>query len=368
MSIILAQKAIQVVLQVGLKQLQTNIEMRNIFLENFSEFNATFRQFDQYASQYNIKLENFIEPIEEIDKFIKNTEFDVKLGYPRLNATLPEICIVLGNDDEGSGIIGDIADETRDEGGHQKIVWNSDKQKTLSIHLSDNNPDRVEILHNLLDYILVTHRTLLTQMGLNGCKYSASDIRPSPEGLQSGVFLFERVVSVSCEVFQTYKTGFYGYSPMPTEVAMSSELTEENDVNVDDLEDEIEIPSTPPEQDESGLYIVGDQIPTDTSMEMLFRGSTANATLDETIVKSLEVSTFDQTVVGEFMFDCDNAYIVFAYPKTLGELTFEIGGSSANFFRQDMIITNSNGDDVDYYVYRSEIQYTGTKVVTTTKV
>ena len=367
MSIILQQKAIQAVLLVGLKQIQKNTEIRNTFLANYSDFDATFRQFKDYALSYNIPLENCAEPIEEIQKFIKATEFNVKLGYPRLNAMMPEICIVLGNENEGSGVIGDIADETRDESGNQKIKWNSDKQKSLSIHIVDNNPDSVDILHSILDYILVTHRTLLTQMGLADCRFDASDVHPNQEGLQSGVFLFERVITVACEVFQTYETSFYGYSPMPTQVAISSELIEEDDVDVDDLEEEVEVETTPPKKD-GEFCIIGDQIPKDTSMEMLFRGTTVESVITENIVTKLEVSTFEQQIVGEFVFEAAASFIVFAYPKILGELTFEIEGNIVNFYRQDMIIDNSSGNPVDYFVYRSELTYTGTKVVKTIKV
>lgn len=367
MSIALAQKALQAVLIVGLKQIQGNSEIRRMFLDNFSDFDATFRQFNSYANLYNVAIENFIEPINEIEKFIGSTEFIVKQGYPRLNAQLPEICIVLGNDSEGSGSVGNIANETRDDLGNQKVEWLSDKQKSLNIHIVDMNPDSVEILHNIIDYILVTHRTLLAQMGLNGCHFDASDIHPNPEGLQSGIFLFERIITVNCEVYQTYKTSFYGHSPMPIQVVMSSELIEENDVDVDVLEEEAEVTITPPENI-GDIYMIGDQVSKNTHDNFLFRGATAESSMSEAIITSLAIATFEQQIEGEWILDAFNEYIVFAYPKSLGEIIFKIGGTLATFYRQEINITNENDEVIIYFVYRSESLYNGTKTLTTIKI
>jgi len=242
MGIILGQKAIQAVIEVELKKLQSNTTYLDSFLENFSEFNASFMGFLAEAASLGISVNNFIEPKEEIRTWLLTQDFRVILGYPREHKGITEINIVLGDDREGEGLLGGLGEELRDDGDPDKdsysAAWATQKSKTINIHITDNNPNSVEIVYQILDYILVIKRLNLEQMGLRMCHYSAGDIRPNPEMLSSGNFLFERVISVNCETIGTYQTAYWSTSPMPNDVAMTSEDQTEDDHTVINLGEE----------------------------------------------------------------------------------------------------------------------------------
>lgn len=366
MTIILAQKALQAVLRVGLTQLKIDVEARNLFLKNFDQFDATFKKFNEYAALNNIPIDNFIEPVEEINTFIKKYEVDVKLGFPRTHATMPELTLSLGADGEGGGSIGDIAKETRDEFGRMKVFYSSDKHRTISIHIVDTNPDALEILYQLVDFVLITHRMLLTQMGLNNCRFDAGDVHPNQEGLESGVFLFERIISVTSDVYQEYEAPFYGFTPLPSEVVMGSTLESEPDVDPADLEEEVIVEETPMITEEDGLYTIGDQIPINKELNLLYRGADVAITPTVPVVESLAIKTFDQAIEGDFIFESNSAndYAYFVYPKSLGEVIFKDANENAvPFLRVDLVI-----ETIDYHVYRSTSVFSGTLILTITKI
>lgn len=239
MSIVLGQKAVQAVIEVELKKLQTNTVYLDSFLDNFNDFSANFMDFINEAATLGISVENFIEPKAEIKTWILAQNFNVKLGYPREHERLPEINIVLGQDGEADGFLGGLGEEFRDDSDPDKdsyqAGWATHKQKTINVHITDNNPNSVEIMYQVLDYILVIKRLTLEQLGLKMAHYDAGDIRPNPEMLQAGQFIFERVISINCETISTYKTAFWDVSPMPNDAAMTSEDKDEDDLENIDL-------------------------------------------------------------------------------------------------------------------------------------
>lgn len=60
-------------------------------------------------------------------------------------------------------------------------------------------------------------------------------------------------------------------------------------------------------------------------------------------------------------------YIIFAYPKRLGTVTFWVGGFEGGFQAPETVsVTNANGFTEDYYIYRSDNKNLGETEVTTT--
>jgi len=227
MSIVFGQKAILGILQTDMKRLRMDVNFRKCFLDNYTEYSATFMQFVDEAAAAGIVLENFVEPRAEVEEWIMNTELTFSLGFPRDHKYIPAIGITLGEDTEEEGYLGGVAHESRDDSEPDEDTyythWGTDKARTYQVHLIDENPNAVEILHQIVDFILVSRRVLLEQMGLKLCRFSAGDIRPQPEMLEAGQFVFERVVSVNCRVIMSYKYRFFDVSPIPNTVFMASD-------------------------------------------------------------------------------------------------------------------------------------------------
>jgi hypothetical protein len=60
-------------------------------------------------------------------------------------------------------------------------------------------------------------------------------------------------------------------------------------------------------------------------------------------------------------------YIIFAYPKRLGTVTFTVGGFEGGFEAPETVsVENASGYEEDYFVYRSTNSNLGSTTVTTT--
>jgi hypothetical protein len=77
--------------------------------------------------------------------------------------------------------------------------------------------------------------------------------------------------------------------------------------------------------------------------------------------------TNDNTQVWDAVTAGANDYLLFAFPKRLGTVTFWVGGFEGGFEAAETVsVTNSNGWTEDYYAWRSTNKGLGETVVTTT--
>lgn len=106
------------------------------------------------------------------------------------------------------------------------------------------------------------------------------------------------------------------------------------------------------------------------TINQLYYGKTSTTdSYDEADVEGLANSeiTNDNTQTWDAVTTGSGEYMLFAFPKRLGTVTFWVGGFSGGFQDPETVsVTNSNGWTEDYYVWRSDSADLGSTVVTTT--
>ena len=195
------------------------------FLSNYQDVDATFMNFRNEAIAMGIDVSQYVEPSEEVRKYILDNEIFVNIGYPRAHDTYPRINVVLGDSAENEVYLGGIGSERRRENPNSDsyiVNWGTVKNNTYSLLLSAINPNEVAILHQVIDWILVCNRVILEEMGLLGPSFSAADLRPDKDMLQGGNFAFERIMSVNCTNQSDYAREHWA-KDLPNDVAISSE-------------------------------------------------------------------------------------------------------------------------------------------------
>ena len=85
----------------------------------------------------------------------------------------------------------------------------------------------------------------------------------------------------------------------------------------------------------------------------IYWGVTNEDTITRSIVKDLSETEMTDDIFREITFSLNNEYVVYAYPKRLGFVNFEVNGVGG--FENPIIIKIDNhaGYQEDYYVYRS---------------
>ena len=115
--------------------------------------------------------------------------------------------------------------------------------------------------------------------------------------------------------------------------------------------------------DEKGISVTKSL--TITFINHILYGATTAATMTANVVKGLDHDEFSETVKRKITVTVNNEYIVYAYPKRLGTVQFEVAGFTGGFEAPATIsVDNHSGFSEDYYVYRSSNILTGTYVVT----
>lgn len=106
------------------------------------------------------------------------------------------------------------------------------------------------------------------------------------------------------------------------------------------------------------------------TIDPLYYGKTTTTSgFSEADVEGLANSevTNDNTQVWDSVTTGASEYMLFAFPKRLGTVTFWVGGFEGGFGAPETVsVTNVNGYTEDYYVWRSENANLGATVVTTT--
>ncbi|MHA1303625.1 MAG: hypothetical protein ACTSPI_07990 [Candidatus Heimdallarchaeaceae archaeon] len=101
----------------------------------------------------------------------------------------------------------------------------------------------------------------------------------------------------------------------------------------------------------------------------LYYGKTTKTSgFTEADVEGLEKNeiTNDNTQVWDAITTGENEYMLFAFPKRLGTVTFWVGGFEGGFESPETVsVTNVNGWTEDYYVWRSENSNLGETIVET---
>jgi len=97
---------------------------------------------------------------------------------------------------------------------------------------------------------------------------------------------------------------------------------------------------------------------TDQTINPLYYGKTTKTSgYNESDIEGLEKSeiTNDNTQVWDPITTGEGEYMLFAFPKRLGTVTFWVGGFEGGFEDPETVsVTNSNGWTEDYYAWRSE--------------
>lgn len=93
----------------------------------------------------------------------------------------------------------------------------------------------------------------------------------------------------------------------------------------------------------------------------VYWGSTKNETVTKAIVKNLANTQMTDVIRRDMTLILDNEYVVYAYPKRLGTVQFEVSNFTGGFENPvTMSVDNRAGYSEDYYVYRSTRKLTGT--------
>lgn len=91
----------------------------------------------------------------------------------------------------------------------------------------------------------------------------------------------------------------------------------------------------------------------------IFWGTTKSDVMSKSVVKGLANTEMTDEIVRDITLNLDNDYVVYAYPKRLGTVTFEVtfkGGFEAPAV---IAVDNHSEYSEDYYVYRSTRKLTG---------
>ena len=96
--------------------------------------------------------------------------------------------------------------------------------------------------------------------------------------------------------------------------------------------------------------------------------TTSTSSFSEADIEGLENSTItnDNTQTWNSVTTGVGEYMLFAFPKRLGTVTFWVGGFEGGFETPETVsVTNTNGFTEDYYAWRSTNSNLGTTVVVT---
>lgn len=95
----------------------------------------------------------------------------------------------------------------------------------------------------------------------------------------------------------------------------------------------------------------------------IYWGTTKSDTMSQSVVKGLANTVMSDDIVRDVTLTLNDEYAVYAYPKRLGTVQFEVSGFTGGFEAPVTIkVDNHSEYQEDYYVYRSTRKLTGTAV------
>jgi len=143
-------------------------------------------------------FQNSIPAVPDIKKYLSEANIKITHGYPREAQDLPCLAITLGSEDETQYLGTRKGVITQTETKKQYDLIGSDWDSQYQISIITTNYDETIIWYFILKYALTTYRPALEAYGLRQAKLSFSDPEPAPEYLQGGLFVYQRVCTMSC--------------------------------------------------------------------------------------------------------------------------------------------------------------------------
>lgn len=168
-----------------------------------SRLNATIANPDIIDEVFGYSNTEFIAASK---RYITNTEIRVTLGYPRDRSSIPCYCILLGQENEETGALGDVMGSYLEdeipanfEGGiHSGTVFGFNYR----IECWSENGDLSVFMYHLLKYFVLKGRVELSEFGLISPTITGGDIEPLTDLYPS--FVYRRAFILSGKVDNTF--------------------------------------------------------------------------------------------------------------------------------------------------------------------
>ncbi|MDP4224900.1 MAG: hypothetical protein Q8910_00825 [Bacteroidota bacterium] len=140
---------------------------------------------------------SFISAILNIDstkasrltQYLQTTPIKIIRGFPRTQAELPGICILLSNEEETQESLGNVSfDETQTE-----TIYSSDYR----LEIWTENGDLTVQLYHLLKWCILSGRDDLANVGMFNQRIGGTDFEPAPEYFP--IFVYRRALTFWCQ-------------------------------------------------------------------------------------------------------------------------------------------------------------------------